>query len=183
MRTDCVIRAVLFLTAALLVAAGCASQPSTEVDAVDGRIVVGPNLNPNAEGRPSPVFLRIYQLKDPAAFNTASFGDLADADADVLGASLLSRDEFELCPLEAPASARSARVESRCQGEQLPVTLDVKGNARYLAVMAEFYDLHDPSGSWRDVAEVPEESMFGLFGSREFVVELRRATVSVRFVE
>lgn len=183
MSTDRVIRALLLLAAVVLVAAGCASQPSTEVDAVDGRVVVGPNLNPNAEGRPSPVFLRIYQLKDAAAFNTASFADLADADAEVLGASLISRDEFELCPLETPGSSRSARVDRRCQGEQLPVTLDVKGNTRYLAVMAGFYDLHDPSGSWRDVAAVPEASMFGLFGSREFVVELRRATVSVRFVD
>ncbi|PWG63269.1 type VI secretion system lipoprotein TssJ [Sediminicurvatus halobius] len=172
---------VLGVLAALTVV-GCGSTPpSAEIEPVEGRIVVGPNLNPNAEGRPSPVYLRIYQLADSVPFTSASFEELADRDREILGASLISRDEFELCPLETAGAVGAGQARSRCQGEVLPVTLDVRGDTRYLAVMGEFYDLHDPSGSWRAVTEIPEEGLLGLFGSREFVVDVRRATVAVRF--
>lgn len=160
--------------------AGCASGPAVESEAASGRIIVGENLNPNAEGRPSPVVLTIYQLRGKDAFVGASFGDLAERDQEILGNSLLSRDTLMLCPIEAAEEPRSGRA-SRCQGEVKPITLEISGEARFLGVVAGFYDLHDPSGDWRDAAEIPEAGMLGMFGSREFVIQLRRATVSVRF--
>ncbi|MCO6440100.1 MAG: type VI secretion system lipoprotein TssJ [Nitrococcus mobilis] len=171
--------AVIFLVAAML---GCTSQPmnETETEEVDGRIVVGPNLNPNAEGRPSPVFMRIYQLSDETDFVGASFAELADRDQEVLGAALLSRDELELCPVEATERPRSGQA-SRCQGPETGITLNIRADARYLAVMAEFYNLRDPSGNWRSVAEIPEEGLLGFLGSREFVISLEGSTVSVSF--
>ncbi len=165
---------------ALLLLGACASGgPDNEPDAVDGRIEVLPNLNPNARDRPSPVFLRVYQLKDRAAFDGADFGDFVNADTDLLGGALLSRDVFELCPLEMdePRSAQGIR----CQGETLPVTLDVYPDARYLAVVAEFYELRDATGDWRAVAELPEKGFFDFIGSKEFVITLDRSTVSVNF--
>lgn len=182
MQTQRVLPRVTSVVAAAMLAFGCASTPpSEEVAEVSGRIQVGPELNPNAEGRPSPVFLRIYQLTEKTAFTSAAYDDLADRDTEVLGTSLITRDELELCPREPPEAPRSARTESRCQGEQRSLTLDIQGDARYLAVMGEFYNLHDPSGSWRDVAAIPESGMLDLFGSRSFVIELQRATVEIRF--
>lgn len=158
-------------------AAGCTSEPALESEAVSGRIIVAENLNPNAEGRPSPVVLTIYQLQEKAEFVAATFNELADSDQEILGVALLSRDTLMLCPIEAPEQPYSARA-SRCQGRVKPITLEIPASARYLGVVAGFYDLHDPAGDWRDVVEIPEE---GWFGSREFVIRLDRATVSVGF--
>ncbi|WP_440996018.1 type VI secretion system lipoprotein TssJ [Arhodomonas sp. SL1] len=182
MSSHWVVRTVLALLTGAALIAGCASTPpSEEVTAVEGRILVGPNLNPNAEGRPSPVYLRVYQLTEAAAFSGATYGQLADRDTETLGASLITRDEFELCPREAPEKPRTAQADRPCQGAEREIELDLKGNARFLAVMGEFYDLHDPSGSWRDVAKIPESGMLDVFSSPSLVIEMQGATVDVRF--
>ena len=75
------------LVAALLtVACGKAPPPVppalTIAAAPDARtaapmtITVSPEANPDRTGRPSPVVVRIYQLKTDAAFTAASFVDL-----------------------------------------------------------------------------------------------------------
>ena len=46
------------------------------------------NVNPDDNGRPSPVVLRVYQLKDDAAFKDAEFFALFDKEQATLGASL-----------------------------------------------------------------------------------------------
>lgn len=167
----------LALAGALL--AGCASAPTREAGALEGEVRVAPGLNPNARGDPSPVFLRIYQLTERAAFDDADYWALADDDQAVLGSSMLSRDEIEICPVEGLPGPESARAGCPPGGRELE--LDLIADARYLAVMGEFYNLQDPRGDWRAVAEIPEERLMGLLGPGEFVIELLGSTVSVGF--
>ncbi|GAA0583466.1 type VI secretion system lipoprotein TssJ [Halomonas salifodinae] len=142
------------MTALVLVA--CAGQEAPpEPQPVTGRILVMPGLNPNAEGRPSPVTVRLYQLRDREAFLDPSLQELVMQDTDTLGAALLSRDSFELCPLEMGATEASAGGVP-CQGEERTVTQVFSPEARYLAVMAEFFDVRDPSAQWRAVAALPQ---------------------------
>ena len=170
--------AALSVTLALLVATGCGSTPTREAGELEGRVLVAPGLNPNAAGEPSPVFLRVYQLSDRGAFDDADYWALADDDQAVLGSALLSRDEIEVCPVEGLQGPESARAE--CRGVR-ELELDLITGARYLAVMGEFYNLQDPRGDWRAVAEIPEKRLLGLLGSREFIIELVGSTVAVGF--
>ena len=102
-------------------ASGCASKPPKPVPAVATlSIVARPDANPDASGRPSPIVLRLYQLKADAAFVDSDFFPLFDDDKRALGADLVSREEMELAPGEARAlevHCRARRVPRRGQRE------------------------------------------------------------------
>src|SRR5262245_21275301 len=61
-------------------------------------ITVSPDANPDRNGRPSQVVLRVYQLKTDAAFLAAELLPLYDDEQKVLGQELISRNEFVLQP-------------------------------------------------------------------------------------
>ena len=88
------------------------------------------DTNPDATGRPSPVVVRVYQLRTDAAFTGSDFFALFDDDQKVLGPELISRDEFVL----APAEQRS-----------MDVTLS--GEARFVGAIAAFRDIRN--AQWR----------------------------------
>lgn len=58
------------------------------------------DVNPNGEGRASPVGVRIYQLKTYSAFGKANFFALYDNDQGVLGGDLIGKQEIILMPNE-----------------------------------------------------------------------------------
>ena len=93
-------------------------------------IAASADTNPDASGRPSPVVVRVYQLKTDAAFTGADFFALFDDDQKVLGAELISRDEFVL----APAERRTMDVT-------------VSGETRYVGAIAAFRDIRN--AQWR----------------------------------
>src|SRR5262245_39721791 len=76
-----------------------AAPPEAKVTA-SMTLAVSADANPDATGRPSPVVVRVYQLRTDAAFLTAEFFPLFDDDRKALGAELISRDEFVLAPSE-----------------------------------------------------------------------------------
>ena len=87
--------------------AGCAalmacSTPPPKPQPVNLKlnITASADVNPDAQNRPSPVVIRIYQLKDDAAFKGADFFALYDKEEATLAAALVSRVEFELAPGE-----------------------------------------------------------------------------------
>ncbi|MCP1673924.1 type VI secretion system protein VasD [Natronocella acetinitrilica] len=166
--------------AALAMLAACASGSGSRPDAVDGRILVGPGLNPNVDGRPSPVYIRVYQLRDRDTFMDASLQELLTRDVDTLGGALLSRDSFELCPIEME-DERMLDGGVRCQGEEREVTLDIYPDVRFLAVMAEFYDVNNPATQWRAVTELPREGFWDFIRSNSFTITLDRSRVGVSF--
>jgi len=88
------------------------------------------DTNPDATGRPSPVVVRVYQLRTDGAFAGADFFALFDDDQKVLGPELISRDEFVL----APAERRT-----------MDVTLS--GETRYVGAVAAFRDIRN--AQWR----------------------------------
>jgi type VI secretion system protein VasD len=58
------------------------------------------DINPNGDGRASPLGVRIYQLKSYSAFGKADFFSLYDNDQGVLGGELLKKQEILLKPNE-----------------------------------------------------------------------------------
>ena len=58
------------------------------------------DINPNGEGRASPLGVRIYQLKSYSVFGKADFFSLYDNDEQVLGGELVKKQEILLKPNE-----------------------------------------------------------------------------------
>ncbi|MBU2408148.1 MAG: type VI secretion system lipoprotein TssJ, partial [Gammaproteobacteria bacterium] len=89
------------LVAALLVS-GCAKPPPPPpppvVTKVELTLVAGPDANPDARGRASPLTVRVYALKSGNAFSSADFFSLFDKDQATLGAEIAQREEMLLRP-------------------------------------------------------------------------------------
>ncbi len=104
--------------ATLVVLSGC-SQPVKKLfpTKIEANIVTSDDVNPDQSGRPSPIVLRIYELKSIIAFNAVDdFFRLWDDEAAILGGDLISRDEFELMPGEVREFSRKPSEDARFLG-------------------------------------------------------------------
>jgi type VI secretion system protein VasD len=121
--------------AALIVLAGCASAPKP-TQLTGGSIEATAQINPSVTKRPSPLVLRVYELKGATAFNSADFVALFQRDTAELGADLVSREEMVLQPGETrPVAAKTLAPE-----------------VKFIAVMGAFRDLE--RAQWRSVVTV-----------------------------
>ena len=94
------------------------------------------NINPDASGKPSPVIVRVYQLKGDVAFSGADFFALFDDDMKVLGPDLIGREEYVLTP-----------------SEKRTVELAVQKTAKFVGVIAAFRDIRN--SQWRVIVPAP----------------------------
>ncbi len=131
-------RCRLAIGAALLMGfalvAGCASSPPKPT-LVNGTIQAAANLNPSVSQRPSPLMLRVYELRSPTAFNQADFMGLYSAEQAALGGDLLAREEMTLQP-----------------GETRPYNKTLNPETRFVGVFAAYRDLE--RARWRTVVAV-----------------------------
>ncbi|QEZ45154.1 type VI secretion system lipoprotein TssJ [Cupriavidus oxalaticus] len=107
-----------FASAAALLCACSAPQPDASreqirlVLAVDAR----PTVNPDEQGRAAPVFVRVYELKTEAAFESADYFSLDHNDKTVLAQDLLARDAFVLRPGESRSIERRLNPQTTALG-------------------------------------------------------------------
>lgn len=134
----------LQLAATALVAlalAGCASAPKpTQLAAT---LQASESVNPSSSERPSPLLLRVYELKTAAAFNAADFMSLYQRDKAELGADLVAKEEFTLAPGESRKFARTLAPDTR-----------------FLGVVAAFRDVEH--ARWRSIVAVQPGKMHTL---------------------
>jgi type VI secretion system protein VasD len=125
------------LCAVLVVAAALAACKSTVPlpTPVTGSIQGASELNPSVSQRPSPLLLRVYELKSPTAFNQADFMALYQADQATLGADLVAREEFMLAP-----------------GEIRPYRKTLAPETRFIGVVAAYRNLEQ--ATWRTIVPV-----------------------------
>jgi len=107
--------------------------PPTKVEL---HIEAASDVNPNVEGRGSPVLLRIYELKGLTGFNAADYFALNEKDQTALGADLARKQEFMLRP-----------------GEKKALLLQPEDAAGFFAAYAGFRSLG--SALWRVSAPIP----------------------------
>ena len=111
--------------------------------------------NPNENGDPAPVVVRVYQLKEVTAFQNAEYFDLADNDKKVLGGDLIGVQEYEMAP-----------------GKSQDYNRDISSEATHIGVIASFRDID--SAQWRDVIELKKEK------KNEFVIYLTSLAVRIQ---
>jgi len=85
------------LFAAVLMTSACSSSKSRVGSALDLdtnlkiNFIVDSNINPDENKRPSPVYVRVYELKSPTIFQKADFIDLYERDTTILGADFVNK--------------------------------------------------------------------------------------------
>ena len=149
-----------------LVAVGCAKAPPpvTQVEPpkqpAEARLTISAtaDANPDASGRPSPVVVRVYQLKGDAAFTDAQFFGLFDEEEQVLGAELISRTEIVLAP-----------------SEQRTMDVPVAEEALFVGAVAAFRDIRN--AQWRVLVPAWRE------GARHVTLAVERSRIVAAVAE
>lgn len=112
---------------------GCASAPKPTK--ITGTIEASAQVNPSVSKRPSPLLLRVYELKSATAFNAADFMSLYQRDQAELAAEMVGKEEFTLAPGETRAWAKTLSPETR-----------------FIGVMAAYRDLE--RSRWRSIVAI-----------------------------
>ena len=151
-------RSVWFLAVAcgLSLTAGCGTMRSSP-PVVQGSIKTAATTNPDPRGRPSPIVVRVYELKSSAAFNSADFFSLFDKESETLGGDLVGREEYDLRP-----------------DETRPYRRQLQADTKVIGVVAAFRDLE--KSRWRQTTTVPAKSEINL----DIGVETRAVTMTVK---
>ena len=89
---------VMFCSGLLSCKSTSPEAPPPEPTRVVLEIESSADINPNADGRPSPVVLRIYRLKSAVAFTSSDFFSLFEKDKKVLGDDFLGKKEIVMEP-------------------------------------------------------------------------------------
>jgi type VI secretion system protein VasD len=140
--------------------ASCGSKPPKPPPPTKAAIVIAADVNPDAAGRPSPIVVRLYQLKEEGAFNSASYFALSDKEQETLGPSLASREEYELKP-----------------GETRELVLKIPPEARYLGAVAAYRDLNN--SKWKALSPAPETGLLDFVRKHKLIVSVGQAEVKI----
>jgi type VI secretion system protein VasD len=100
------------------------------------------SVNPNIEGRPSPIVVRLFELSNDTRFMGADYFELMGQDGAPLGDELLVSEEFILLP-----------------GEVRMVRKHAAPNSKFLGVVAGYRDL--TRSVWRAITPLPEPYLAG----------------------
>lgn len=155
-------RLIGLLTAiACFAMSACAGGPPKPAKA---RLSIAANadINPDAEGRPSPVVVRVYQLKDDAAFGSADFFAIFDKEEATLAGSLVGREEFVMSP-----------------GDARTVEFPVSREAKFVGIAAAFRDIRN--AEWRVLQPAPRKGLADVVkkDALTIVVEQSRVTLTI----
>ena len=127
---------ICLTTLLLTLLTACSSlSPFSTLTKLDLSLAAGEQLNPDLHGRPSPVVVRLLELRQPVAFENSDFFSLYERAEQILPKDWVSSEELQLQP-----------------GEHLALKLSVAPQSRYVGVLAAYRDL--PQVQWRVVVPV-----------------------------
>ncbi len=129
----------LLLALCVTVLAGCFGKKPPEAPkpvVLDVATVASADLNPDGEGRASPLVVRIYALRALAEFEKADFFALYEQDEQVLAADLVKRDELILKP-----------------GQTTTLQREFPPEVKFVAVLGAYRDVE--RSTWRATLPLP----------------------------
>jgi len=152
-------RSITLIFALLMTAviSGCFKKdpPPTPATIINAEVLATDDINPDGEGRSSPIVVRMYELKSLGTFNTIEFFPLYNEEAATLGDDLVYREEFSLIP-------GGKKLYTRTPAE----------DTQYLAVIAAFRKIDQ--ATWKAAVPIPAERVTNL------IIQLDRLSVSIR---
>jgi type VI secretion system protein VasD len=141
----------LFLTA-------CGSTSENNVD-FKYLISATSDINPDIEGLPSSVIVRVYQLTNKINFENANYDELFESDHNVLGTEFITLNEYFVDP-----------------NSKNDVDLKISENTRFIGIVVGYRSVE--MVTWRTVITVPEEKFWHGSG-----LEIKVEKLSVRVIE
>ena len=139
----------------VLQAYGCAGGASKPTPA-KAALVAASDVNPDIEGHPAPIVVRVYELKEAGAFNGADYFRLIDKEQEALGPALVSREEYELQP-----------------GESRTWELKIPPEAHFVGAAAGFRDL--PNSRWKALSPAPRKGL----RTKKLTISVAKSTISI----
>ncbi|MDD5461304.1 MAG: type VI secretion system lipoprotein TssJ [Methylococcales bacterium] len=106
-------------------------------------LMASDQINPDLNGRPSPVVIRIYELKSLGKFEAADFYKLSENYESYLGSELVGSEQYYLKP-----------------GDVNVIKQPLSADTRYVAVSAAFRDIN--KAVWKDKLELTDEKITDL---------------------
>ncbi len=149
------------LVCALCLAA-CAGGPPKDI-VIKGDVVAAADVNPDYQGRASPVVVIVYQLKNADAFMAGGFFSLYDADSSLLADSLIARQQIQMQP-----------------GETRQFDSEFDPETRFIGVVAAFREIEN--AQFRAIAEIPEKKLTDIvkvFKKDRLQIQVDRLAVAV----
>ncbi len=118
---------------------------------------VASDINPDDSSRPSPVFVRFYQLKSATAFDKADFIDIYERDKEIFGGDIISKQVLK------PLLPGVGRVE----------TFVLEPGAKMIAIYAEFSQY--PGSTYKVIFPVTENNVI----KNKVTIKLSGRTISL----
>lgn len=123
----------------LLALAACGSDPEPPPKTrAEVNVVAAPTLNPDLNGRPSPVVVRFYQLATTDLFNNVDFFQVFEQDQAALGPTFVARQDAVFQP-----------------GQIERVTIPIQDKVTALGVVVGFRNYE--RATWRAVVPLTQE--------------------------
>jgi len=123
-----------------LLLGACASQKTPDPTLLDLTLNGGDDLNPDLNGRPSPLVVRLVELKNPVGFENAEFFPLYENAKQILAPDWVAEEELELRP-----------------GEARELKLKVQGDSRYVGIYGAYRNL--AGSQWRQVIQLKPNAL------------------------
>jgi len=136
---------------------GCMSTAEKKID-FSYNITASSDINPDIQGRPSSVVVRIFQLTNKLNFENASYDELLGSEYNALGTEFINLDEYLIDP--------DTKTE---------IELKISENTTFIGVAVGYRSVD--MVTWRTVMSVPEQSFW-----RDSGLEIKVERLSVRVI-
>ena len=139
----------------------CAGGPPKDV-VVNGDIIASESINPNRDGRASPVTVVVFHLKSADAFMSQDFFNLYDKNTGVIDADLIQRIDMQVQP-----------------GQTLPMASEFDPETTHIGVLAAFRDIDN--AEWREIIALPEKSLMekiNPFSDKKLIITVDTLSIS-----
>jgi type VI secretion system protein VasD len=146
---------------ALLPLAGCSSTAKRVPVPYAIALTADPQVNPDANGRPSPIQITLYELKSGSTFESRDYFALQANPQAALGPELLNTDQVILKP-----------------GETQVIKHPGNTDAEVVGIVASYRDLED--SHWRLVVPLPDPQNTNIYKFWQFSPNQETVQVAVK---
>ncbi|WP_166839665.1 type VI secretion system lipoprotein TssJ [Rheinheimera pleomorphica] len=150
-----IIKALVLMWLSLTLLAGCQAVYATFPPSTKLHFRVATDINPDFDGRPSPVIIKVYELASKTVFENQDFFALYDNPEAILRTDLLKKDELVFEP-----------------GQRNEYRMALQPATKAVAVVAAYRDIE--GARWRAVVDVKPT------GYDDFYVYVDKLAVYIR---